>query len=149
MFINTYFLIIYDDTLIDINKKPRIYTNSFKNYFVNVGENIAKHVQSNIILKGETNSFINNSNNDNYIYNNTLQYKNFSESEVMAAINKLRKGASPGFAGISSNVFMHDSEYITKPIKHLVNSSFYKSIHPFHCIIRKILKISLIIDLFY
>lgn len=46
----------------------------------------------------------------------------------MAIIKKLKKCASSGFDGVSSNLLLQISDYILKSITHLANLSFKKSI---------------------
>jgi hypothetical protein len=45
-------------------------------------------------------------------------------------MNTLKQGTSPGFDSISSNLLLQISNYVVKPLTHLINLNFEKGIFP-------------------
>lgn len=114
---------INDKNKIVINNQGKIVTdneaaNLFNNYFINVGEDLAKKITVPHMIQ------------DRNIRCNTLFLKPVDETEIIKNINKLKNGSASGNDNISAKTLKKIGEKIAKPLVHIFNLCFENGTFP-------------------
>ena len=110
-----------------ITDKSKI-ANTFNNYFVNIGPNLAKDIISN----GNPEKFLPEPNP------NTIFLHPVVNDEVQKIINDL-KSSSPGWDKISGKVIKATYQSFIQPLTHVINLSFSQGVFPTEMKIAKVL----------
>jgi len=118
------------DNNANITSKPDI-ANSFNNFFVNIGPELAKNIKSDMnsvkpILNDIPNSF---------------SFTPATPDEVLDVIHKLKPKTSKGHDNISPKLVKQNSLFISTPLAHIANLSFLNGTFPNDLKIAKVIPI--------
>lgn len=94
-------------------------SNFCNSYYINVGLNMIQNIDTPLPLIERT------SVNPNTMYLNPV-----TENELIQHISTLKNNGSPGIDGITAYIIKRNHKYILKPLKHLINLIFEKSLVP-------------------
>ena len=105
--------------------------NKFNNFFVNVGNTLAKSIPTS---HKQPNDYI------SFNANNTFSLEPVTENEICKIIGAFKDSAA-GWDGIKSSIVKHIKEIICIPLKHICNMSFASGIFPFELKIANVVPI--------
>ena len=110
--------------------------NKFNNFFVNVGNTLAKSIPTS---HKNTNDYI------SYNASNTFSLEPVTENEICKIIGTFKNSAA-GWNGIKAGIVKHIKEIVCIPLKHICDMSFQSGIFPFELKIANVVPIFKTID---
>ena len=123
----------YDDNLALITD-PSVIANKFNNYFVNVGPNLARKIQTTNL---DHNHFLKNIDSPN----NSLFFSPTDNDEIIKICNSFKSGTSSGFDDIKPDIVKSVCNIIAAPLTHIINLSLASGFVPTKLKIAKVIPI--------
>ena len=110
-----------NDRTINTCDNPKLVSNTFNNFFTNLGKNLSNNIEkSNMTYKEDVFA----------VSFNQFFTEIICESEVLKVINNLKDETSAGIDEISVKIIKHVANKIISPLTHIYNLSIKNSIFP-------------------